>query len=63
MPCTHEFGILDEFDKRKEYKDYEPHKYNCISIDDDLINDLMPNLSRMKTYFHTFERPEYGLAY
>jgi len=62
MPCTHEFGILDEFDKRKVYNDYEPHKYNCVSVDDDLIQDLLPNLSGMRTYFHTFERPEYGLA-
>jgi hypothetical protein len=63
MPCTHEFGILDEFDKCKAYIDYEPHKYNCVSVDDDLINDLIPELSEMKTYFHSFDRPEYGLAH
>ncbi|CAM4056842.1 short-chain dehydrogenase [Cohnella lubricantis] len=63
MPCVHEFGILDEFNKQKEYIDYEPQKYNCISVDDDIINSLNPNLSIMKTYFHSFTRPEYGLAY
>ncbi|WP_029098121.1 hypothetical protein [Brevibacillus thermoruber] len=61
MPCTHEFGILDEVDKRTVFS-YEPHKYNCISVDDDLINDLLPHLSIMKTYFHKLERPEFGLA-
>lgn len=63
MPCTHEFSILDEFDKTKEYNDYDPHKRNCIAVDDDVLHDLMPDLLRMKTYFHTYKRPGYGLAY
>jgi hypothetical protein len=63
MPCTHEFGILDEFDRRKVHNDHEPHKYHCISVDDDLVNDLIPDLSGMKTYFHSFDRPECGLAH
>ncbi|WP_339192916.1 short-chain dehydrogenase [Aeribacillus sp. FSL K6-8210] len=63
MPCTHEFGILDELDKTREYNDYEPHKYQCISVDDDVINDLHPHLLKMKTYFHSFTRPAHGLAY
>lgn len=62
MPCLHEFGILDDFDKQKDYIDYEPHKYNCISVDDDIINGLNGHLSMMKTYFHSLSRPEYGLA-
>lgn len=63
MPDTHEFGILDECDQRKAYNDYEPHKYDCISVADDLIRDLLPELTKMKTYFHAFDRPAYGLAY
>ncbi len=63
MACTHEFGILDEFDKRKVYNDYEPQKYDCISVDDDTMNRLIPDLSVMKTYFHSYDRPEYGLAH
>jgi len=63
MPCVHEFGILEDLDKQKEDIDYEPQKYNCISVDDDIINSLNPHLSIMKTYFHSFNRPEYGLAY
>jgi hypothetical protein len=27
-----------------------------------LIQDLVPDLAGMKTYFHAFERPEHGLA-
>ncbi|WP_082148071.1 short-chain dehydrogenase [Bacillus sp. LK2] len=63
MTCVHEFGIFDDFDIQKKYNDYTPQKYNCISVDDDIINSLIGNLSIMKTYFHSFNRPEYGLAY
>ncbi|OCA83776.1 short-chain dehydrogenase [Pseudobacillus wudalianchiensis] len=63
MPCVHEFGILDAVDSQKDYDDYDPQKYNCISVDDDLIFDLNEQLATMKTYFHSLNRPEYGLAY
>ena len=35
MACVSEFGIIDEFDEEKDYSDYEPEKYNCISVDDE----------------------------
>ena len=63
MPLVHEFGILDDFDTQKSYIDYTPQKYDCISVDDDIISSLIENLSIMKTYFHSFNRPELGLAY
>ncbi|QUG41774.1 short-chain dehydrogenase [Psychrobacillus sp. INOP01] len=63
MPCVHEFRILDGLDKWKDYIDYEPHKYNCISVDDDIMNSVNKHLSIMKTYFHSFNRPEFGLSY
>ncbi|MGN7399999.1 short-chain dehydrogenase [Cytobacillus praedii] len=63
MPCIHEFGIIDEIDKMKSYTEYTPQKYNCISVDDDLLNSLSEQLSIMKTYFHSLKRPEIGLAY
>lgn len=31
-----EFGIIDEIDANKDYGHYEPEKYNCIYIDDDI---------------------------
>lgn len=61
MPCVHEFGILDDFDNQKYYIDYAPQKYNCISVEDEIINRLIEQLSIMKTYFHTYNRPEYIL--
>jgi hypothetical protein len=55
--------MIDELDKRKRYDEYEPHKYNCIAVEDDWIIELLPDLSRMKTFFHSFDRPDFGLAY
>lgn len=63
MPCVHEFGIIDNFEGQKNYNVYNPRKYNCISVNDDIIISLNEHLSIMKTYFHSFNRPEHGLAY
>ncbi|MGG0724906.1 short-chain dehydrogenase [Bacillus mycoides] len=63
MPCVHDFGIIDDFNYQKNYNDYTPEKYHCVSIDDDIISSFNQHLSIMKTYFHTFKNPEYGLAY
>ncbi|GEN83348.1 hypothetical protein SLU01_16600 [Sporosarcina luteola] len=63
MPCVHEFGLIDEIGNQNNFEGYTPRKYNCISVDDDLINSLYESLSIMKTFFHSLDRPEYGLAY
>lgn len=63
MPCVHEFGILDDDDEQENDIDYEPEKYNCISVHDDIIECLVDRLSIMKTYYHSFNRPNIGLAY
>lgn len=62
MPCVHEFWVIHDFNNQKENIDYEPPKYNCVSIDDDIIHCLWEQLSVMKIYFHSFKRPEYGLV-
>lgn len=62
MPLTHEFGIIDDISE-KSYKSYAPVKSQCISVDDEIIANLIKPLSLMKTYFHSLNRPEYGLAY
>lgn len=63
MACVHEFGIIDDFTSQKNYEDYTPEKYHCISVDDDIISSLNRNLSIMKTYFHTVKNQEHGLAH
>lgn len=62
MACVAEFGIVDNFDKNKDYSEYEPQKYNCIAIEDDIIDDWWNELVLIKTYFHNCNRPEYALA-
>lgn len=62
MPCVAEFGIIDDFEKDKDYSVYEPEKYHCIPINDDFINDWWNNLMQIKTYYHCYSRPEFALA-
>ena len=63
MPCVAEFGIIEEFEKNKDYStEYEPQKYNCVAIDDDILNDWWEELTLIKTYFHCYSRSEFGLA-
>ena len=62
MPA-HEFGIIEFINKHKDYSHYCPKKYNCLSVDDDIILPLMEKLNIMQTYYHNLNRSEYGLAY
>ncbi len=40
-----EFGIIDDFNESIDYTGYNPKKYNCVAIDDDLyVNDWWPKL-------------------
>jgi len=65
--AKHEFGIIDSFEENKWYSDYEPKKYNCISVNDDLIEELIikynEELMAIKTYFQVTTQPGTGLDY
>ena len=49
-----EFGIIDDFEafkKQKDYLKYDPEKYHCIAIDDDMyLNDWLESLSKIDTF-------------
>ncbi|MBU5312703.1 hypothetical protein KQI38_11715 [Tissierella carlieri] len=63
MACVAEFGIIDKFEKDKDYSlEYESKKYSCIAIDDDILDDWWDELSLIKTYFHSYSRPNFALA-
>lgn len=63
MP-KHEFGIMQTDPKKgKRYDIYEPQKYDLISVDDDDILPLLERSNNVKCYWHTLDRPEFGLAY
>ena len=63
----HEFGIIDSFEENKWYSGYEPEKYGCISVSDDLIGELTTKynneLMAIKTYFQVKTQPGAGLDY
>ena len=74
MPCVAEFGIIENFDKEKDYSNLDEFgvfpevfpnalkAYNCVAINDDALNDWWPRIEGMKSYFHSFTRPETALA-
>ena len=62
--AKHEFGIMEEAPRPGErYDDYEPWKYGCISIDDDLIEPVLPELEQIDCFWHTVDRPGKGIDY
>jgi hypothetical protein len=66
--ANHEFGIIDSFDENKYYGDYEPKRYDCISVNDDLIlfhliEEYGSELSKIKTFFQSSSNPNFGLDY
>ncbi|WP_258881223.1 hypothetical protein [Clostridium tagluense] len=61
VACVAEFGIIDEFEKDKDYSSYEPKKYNCVAINDDILNDWWDELILIKTYHGYYSRPDFAL--
>ena len=62
--AKHDFGIMQTAPKTgKKYNRYTPEKYSCISVDDDYIHPLFEKLGNVKCFWHTLDRPEFGLAY
>ena len=57
-----EFGIIEDIRETQSYS-YDPEKYHCVFIDDEIyIDDWWNKLLLLKTYFHNLNRPEFGLA-
>ena len=58
---------IEKFEEDKWYSDYEPKKYNCISVSDDLIEGIvkehLEELGKLKTYFQMKKHPGLGLDY
>lgn len=67
MNCiaTHKFGIIEQFEENKFYCKYEPEKYNCISVDihlmDDVIDNFLEEWGKIKTYLGSYSKTYYGL--
>ena len=62
--ARHEFGIMQSAPRSGEvYFDYEPEKYDCISVDDEIVERIDWKTKDVKCFWHTVDRPEKGLAY
>lgn len=67
MPCRHEFGIIDCLEEYDEYQ-YEPAKYNCVSVDDDFLGEIYHagfkyKIEKLETFAHNKNKPFKDLAY
>ena len=62
--AKHDFGIMEIAPyKGKRYDKYEPEKYNCISVDDDYIENIQEQLCVFDSYSHTIDCETKGLEY
>ena len=62
--AKHGFGIMEAApEKGRRYDEYEPQKYNCISVDDDYVEKIDANLNNIVFYWHTLDVPAKGIAY
>ena len=61
--AKNEFGIMESAPvSGKRYDEYEPKKYNCISVDDDYIEGI-DQLLIFDSFRHTIDIPMKGLNY
>ena len=65
MPMVHEFGIMSTDPKpSKRYDEYEPQKYSCITVPDEIVENFGDVVLRdMPCCWHTLNKPGKGLAY
>jgi len=62
--AKHEFGIMQTPPKpQTRYDEYEPEKYQCISIDDEYVEKIEKELIDIDFYWHTLDVSGKGLAY
>ncbi len=62
--AKHEFGIMPNVPQSGErYDEYEPERYNCISVDDEYIEYVDANLTDIEFYWHSLDVNGKGIAY
>ena len=62
--AMHEFGIMKELPQAGcRYDEYVPEKYDCISIDDDIVEVFANRLLDVDMHWHTIDIFGKGLAY
>ncbi len=62
--AAHKFGIMPSAPKEGiRYDEFEPYKYDLISVDDDYLENIASNFDCIDFYWHTIDVPGKGLAY
>ena len=62
--ARHEFVIMQNAPKQgNRYDEYNPKKYNCISVDDTYLEKIDADLNNIDFYWHTLDMPAKGIAY
>lgn len=62
--AKHEFGIMEKPpEKGRRYDEYEPQKYNCISVNDDYLEDIIAEFDHIDFYWHTTDIKCKGICY
>ncbi len=62
--AKHQFGIMQTAPKKgKRYNKYEPQKYNCISVNDDYLEDIVMYFDHINFFWHTLDVPGKGIDY
>lgn len=62
--AMHEFGIMKELPQAGcRYDEYVPEKYDCVSIDDDIVEVFANGLLDVDMHWHTIDVTGKGLAY
>jgi len=66
-PYAH-FGMIDCFDENKNFIYFDGtfeerlKEHHCVALPDDIIDNWWDSLTSMKSYFHSYDRPETALA-
>ena len=62
--AKHEFGIMQNPpEKGTRYDKYEPQQYNCITVDDDYLEDIVSHFNHIDFYWHTIDIKSKGFEY
>lgn len=62
--AKHEFGMMPLAPENGvRYDEYEPKRYHCIAVDDDIIETVDPLFCKIPMFWHTTDVPGKGLAY
>ncbi len=62
--AKHDFGIMPNAPQYgTRYDEYEPKRYHCIAVEDDVIEIVDPLLCEIPMFWHTTDVPGKGLAY